>query len=266
MICKICNSQTTYSFCGKVINKYTAEYFRCHRCDFLQVKDPFWLKEAYDRPINLSDTGILQRNLTLCRKASVLAYFLFDKSGKYLDYGGGYGIFTRLMRDVGFDFYWLDPYTENIFAFGFEYMQGNKKLEMVTSFESFEHFEDPCHEIENILSLSETLLFSTQLLPEPVKVPGTWWYYGLEHGQHIGFYSLKTLGTIAKKYNMNLYSDEKSMHMFSSKTFKENYFKKLLRNSEKYFKLVKKHMRSKTVEDMNRFLTDAIKGHHENTL
>ncbi len=38
----------------------------------------------------------------------------------FLDYAGGYGVFTRLMRDIGFDFYWHDPYTQNLFANGFE--------------------------------------------------------------------------------------------------------------------------------------------------
>ena len=57
------------------------------------------------------------------------------------NYAGGYGIFTRMMRDIGFDFYWLDKYADNLLTNGFEYNKKiHKKIEAITSFESFEHF------------------------------------------------------------------------------------------------------------------------------
>ncbi len=48
-----------------------------------------------------------------------------------------------------------------------------------------------------MLKISRNILFTTTLLPSPMPQPGTWWYYGLEHGQHISFYSLETLQSIA---------------------------------------------------------------------
>jgi len=79
-----------------------------------------------------------------------------------LDYAGGYGVFVRLMRDIGFDFYWQDKYTENLFVRGFEYDE-KKRFDFLTSFKSFEHFDQPLQEIENMLSFSDNILFSTLL-------------------------------------------------------------------------------------------------------
>jgi hypothetical protein len=42
-------------------------------------------------------------------------------------------------------------------------------------------------------------------------------YYGLDHGQHIGFYRVQTLEWIARRYNKNLISDGRNYHLFSDK-------------------------------------------------
>ena len=68
----------------------------CEHCGFLQTEEPYWLDEAYSESINVSDTGYMQRNLMLSEKLTILLALFFDKNAKFLDYGGGYGIFTRL--------------------------------------------------------------------------------------------------------------------------------------------------------------------------
>ena len=124
MNCKICNKKSNYIFNAKILNKYNIEYYHCPNCGFLQTEEPFWLEEAYKESINISDTGIMVRNLYLSKITTLIIYFLFDKNKKFLDYAGGYGIFVRLMRDIGFDFYWYDKYSENLLARGFEYKNG----------------------------------------------------------------------------------------------------------------------------------------------
>lgn len=120
MICKICGSITKSIFSAKIIKKYQVDYFNCEYCGFLQTEEPYWLEEAYNEVINISDTGILKRNLDLMKAVSILIYFLFNKDAQFLDFAGGYGTFTRLMRDIGFDYYY-DKYSKNLFARGFEY-------------------------------------------------------------------------------------------------------------------------------------------------
>ncbi len=215
--CKICGGTSKYIFSAELMRKYTVEYFICECCSFLQTEEPFWLKEAYMSPINLTDTGLLARNIYFSRIVSSIFYFVFGGGGKCLDYAGGYGVFVRLIRDAGFDYYWQDPFSQNIFARGFEYDRASMKILAVTSFEAFEHFADPLSEIEKMLEISKNIFFSTQLLPKPVPAHGGWWYYGLEHGQHVSFYSAETLGYIAKKYGLNFYTNFSDFHFFTEK-------------------------------------------------
>ena len=124
MTCKICTQQPKQIFKGKILNKYDINYFYCEHCGFLQTEEPYWLEEAYNESINVSDTGYMQRNINLSQKLTILLALFFDKNGKFLDYAGGYGVFVRMMRDIGFDFYWDDKYTTNLFARGFEHKNG----------------------------------------------------------------------------------------------------------------------------------------------
>jgi len=85
------------------------------------------------------------------------------------------------MRDYGFDFCWADKFKTNLFARGFEW-QDSLPVDAITSFEAIEHFVNPMTEIDTLLKVSKTLVFSTELLPSPLPKPGQWWYFGLEHG------------------------------------------------------------------------------------
>lgn len=203
--CRLCNEKTEMVFSSKIMNKYNIKYYRCKNCGLLQTEDPYWLEESYRNAINVSDTGILSRNIRLSKKTTLIISFFFNEKAKFLDYAGGYGIFTRLMRDIGFDYYWYDPYSQNLVAREFEFPV-NSKIELLTCFECFEHLITPLEDVKKMLGISKNILFSTSLLPVPLPKPEEWWYYGREHGQHISFYSKKTLEYIASIFNLNLYS------------------------------------------------------------
>lgn len=249
MKCKICNQENKSIFNGIILNKYNIEYFHCDNCGFLQTEEPYWLKEAYNESINVSDTGIMSRNLSLSQLSTLIIIFFFNKNAKFLDYAGGYGIFVRLMRDIGFDFYWYDKYSENLLARGFEYKNGGG-IELISSFEAFEHFDKPIEEIGSMLKISKNILFSTELYGNTPPKPNEWAYYGLGHGQHISFYNLKTLQYIAQKYNLNLYSNGKALHLFTEKKINNSLFNILLKlNRLGLFYIVKKFLKSKTMSD-----------------
>jgi hypothetical protein len=183
----------------------------------MQTEKPYWLEESYSDAISVSDTGIMARNIHLARTAKVIFSLTINVKEKFLDYGGGYGIFTRLMRDYGFDFYWYDKYATNLVSRGFEGELDNKRYEAITSFENFEHFENPIEEIEKIFSLTNFVLFSTELIPETVPTTDNWWYYCLEHGQHISLFSRKSLEFIAQKHGYHLTTNGTNLHIFSKK-------------------------------------------------
>jgi 2-polyprenyl-3-methyl-5-hydroxy-6-metoxy-1,4-benzoquinol methylase len=198
MYCRICNQTTNKIFNHIVLNKYNVDYFFCESCKFIQTEAPYWLTEAYQNPIALIDTGIVKRNLLFVKRTATLLYFLFDKKKTFLDFGGGYGIFVRMMRDIGFDFYWKDKFAENIVSKGFEFSSNIEEVELLTSLECFEHFINPLEEISNMLNLSGSILFSTQIFHDNPPKPEEWWYYNFEAGQHISIYSDITLKQIAK--------------------------------------------------------------------
>jgi len=160
-------------------------YFACSHCGYVQTEQPTWLAQAYHAPINISDTGMMARNLAQQKSVLATLALLRKRRGKVVDYAGGYGLLVRLLRDLGLDAYWIDPYTTNLAAVGFEYQQG--EADLVTAFEAFEYFVDPIKELETMLAIAPNVLFSTDLIPKPIPAIDDWWYYGTHHGQHIGF-------------------------------------------------------------------------------
>ncbi|MBP7496661.1 MAG: class I SAM-dependent methyltransferase [Bacteroidales bacterium] len=215
MNCKICGNTTNKLFCGNIMNKYTAEYLQCSNCEFIFIKDAFWLEESYSEAISCLDTGLLYRNIMFSNLSEKIIFKLFNINGIYLDYGGGYGIFVRLMRDKGLNFFRQDKYAKNLFAKYFDISdnKGKNKFDLVTAFELFEHLPEPITEIENILQYSKNILFSTELYPKDNFQ--NWWYLVQESGQHISFYNIKTLKYIAEKFNLFLYSNYVDLHLFS---------------------------------------------------
>lgn len=246
--CKICGHESKFVFTALVLQKYSVKYFQCSRCDFLQTEEPFWLTEAYSQPINKYDTGVLARNYEFSVIVSTILFFFFDHQKTFLDYGGGYGIFTRFMRDVGFDFRHYDPMAQNLLAQGFEYSEDVHHIELVTALECFEHFSEPRQEIEKILSFSRNIFFSTELLPSPIP-ERSWWYYAFNHGQHIAFYSKKTLDFLAQTYGLQFVSFG-HFHLLTHKNVNPFLLHFVVRNRHRgLYWLVKKIMKSKTLSD-----------------
>ncbi len=224
MNCKVCYSEMENLFKSLVLNKYKVSYFKCPNCDFIQTEKPFWLDESYNNAITDLDVGLVSRNLNYSNLVEKIIKLNFNEHGKFLDYAGGYGLFVRLMRDKGFNFYREDKYCENIFAqnHDLENLNASSRFELVTAFEVFEHLENPLREIEKMLDYSDVLLFSTELQPDVViNNAADWWYFTPETGQHIAFYSEKTLRYIAEKLHCTFYTNG-DLHLMGRKVFKHS--------------------------------------------
>lgn len=227
MTCKICSATSNKLFNAQILNKYKAAYFQCSTCGFIQTETPYWINEAYKSAITSLDIGLVARNLSLSVKTAAILTTYFDKNDTYLDYGGGYGLFVRLMRDKGFNYYREDRYCENLFAQHFDIndLADTQKdnFALLSTFEVFEHLIDPLTEIEKMFTYSPNILFSTELQPQKTyQNADDWWYFSPETGQHIAFYTQLALEEIARKFNKNVYSDGISLHLLADKSINKS--------------------------------------------
>jgi hypothetical protein len=230
MTCRICTAETRAFARGVILGKYAAVYYQCGTCGFVQTDEPTWLSEAYGEAINRSDVGMVNRNLMLAVQSSVVIAAFFDPRNKFIDFGGGYGLLVRLMRDRGYDFYRSDAHCTNLFAPDFEADPvGTDQYELLTAFEVFEHLAEPIEAIGTMLSYTSSILFSTELVTVPAPQPDAWWYYGLDHGQHISFYTPASLRILAERFGLNLYTNGRSLHLLTRKNFYSGSFALLSR-------------------------------------
>lgn len=251
--CRLCRFDTTMLIFQVQSRWGVLRYYECPRCEYVQTQYPSWLASAYELPINKSDTGIMARNLANEKVVISTLSLLGGLHERVVDTAAGYGILVRLLRDRGIDAYWSDAYSENLLSKGFEYQDGTAGL--VTAFEAFEHFVDPLVEAQKLLSISSNILISTTLIPSPAPIPSTWWYYGLEHGQHIGFFRIKSLQYLADRLGLYLLTDHKSLHLFSRNKYSSSLWKLLMSAAKITPSIFTRGLTSKTMSDHSRLST-----------
>ena len=252
--CPICSGMMKTCFTAQVLDKYPAQYEVCTACGFLRAHEPHWLEEAYSSAIAAADTGLVMRNIALSRKLAGVLYWIMGERGKgiYLDAAGGYGILVRLMRDLGFDFYWADKYCENILAPGFEYSPSFGECHAVTAMEVLEHVTNPVAFVEETLELSgaQILLFTTELYEGPPPQPDAWWYYSFATGQHIGFYQRRTLQALGTRLGLK-FTSANGLHILSKMPINEGLLRMVTNRWASRFLpwLIGRRLGSKTMSD-----------------
>lgn len=231
--CAICGGSLDELFRARVLRRHEVRYRRCPRCEFHCTEPPYWLEQAYTNAIASTDTGLVVRNLQIARRLSCVLAEFFDHQGRYLDCAGGTGLLTRLMRDTGFDFYWEDRYCANQMAAGFDAPPGAGGYEAVTAFEAIEHMPDPLRFVRESLarSSSRTLIFTTELYRPPLPARD-WWYYAYATGQHISFFTRRTMDEIASRSGVRFYSDG-YLHMFTAKQISDWKYRRVLKKVER---------------------------------
>lgn len=243
---KITEGASEYLFTAQVLKKYQVNYFRCKETGFIQTEDPYWLEEAYSSAIASLDIGLLMRNNKLSEEAEKIILHFFNQNAYFLDFAGGYGVFTRLMRDKGFNFFHTDKYCHNLFAKFFDLSDSiqDTHFEMLTAFEVFEHLVNPVEEIKEMLKYSNNILFSTEIIPNNlISNVEDWWYFIPETGQHISLYTKDSLTYLAKILDCNFYSNGTTLHLFTKNALASNPFEPPKRDKfflRKIIKIAKK--------------------------
>jgi len=246
--CRCCDTISSYYETANVLGRYKVRYYCCPACGFIQTEPPFWLAESYKSPMTSYDLGGVSRPTLNSVLTKAVVNWFFDAGGRFLDFGGGYGVFTRWMRDQGYDFFHYDQHCPNLFAPGHDAdISGSVRYELVTAFEVLEHLAEPPKTVAKLLSISDSVLFSTELLPIPAPPIADWWYYGPEHGQHISFFTRTALQQLAARFSANYYTNDGSIHLISRRHISEKTFCLMLQPRVRA--LVNRFYRRKTLLD-----------------
>jgi hypothetical protein len=227
--CKVCDSLSRPFGTGRVLGRHDVRYYRCTSCGFVQTEDPYWLDEAYGTALIAADVGVAQRNIELAAVTQAVIQQFFRADRCFLDYGGGYGLFVRLMRDRGFDFRWHDRYAPNLLSQGFDAEPDSSGFELVTAFEVLEHLDDPVPQVADMLRRGSSLLCTTRILPPSNPKPDEWWYYALSGGQHVSLFTLEALRRLAGRFGRRLVSDGVSIHLITTRPAAEWLFRLVTR-------------------------------------
>jgi hypothetical protein len=241
-ICRCCGAEVRQLFSGSLIG-HNVGYFECLACGYVQTETPHWLNQAYAEAINDSDTGIMSRNQVNAKIVLATMLMLGKLDGTLVDYAGGYGILVRLLRDFGVNALWSDRYCQNLLAKGFEYT--TEKADLVTAFEAFEHFVNPVEELSRMMSIAPNVLFSTQIISDPAPQQDNWWYYAKEHGQHIGFFRIRTLEKLARDQGKYLLSNGTSYHLITDRPVNLSVWKILIRFNHFFTLMLQRRLVSK---------------------
>lgn len=225
---------------------HQVSYFDCPACGYVQTEAPHWLDQAYSRAINDVDTGILQRNRLNVGRVIMTLLTIGRLQGRVIDHAGGYGILVRALRDAGVDAYWRDKFCDNLLARGFE--ATDPQCDLLTAFEVFEHLVTPLDDLRVMLEASDTVLLSTELVTSLETPTPDWWYFGPEHGQHIGFFRRATLQWMADKLGVHVQTDGSSVHLFSRRPA-PSYWVAAVRRGRLWPAVSRLKLRSKTMAD-----------------
>lgn len=213
-LCQVCDGIRAHYETVKVLSRYDARFMRCNDCGLIAAQEPTWLDAAYSSAITRLDLGLLWRASFLGEVIQALARLEKLADGKFLDWAGGYGVLTRMMRDRGLNYSHHDPLCENLFAVGFE-ADTSATFDLISAIEVLEHLADPVAELQTIAAATDRLLITTELLPDPPPKLTEWWYTTPETGQHITFFTPKALGELAARLGYRAYIGNSFVHLFA---------------------------------------------------
>ncbi len=215
--CPITGKEMRLLFRRRIMQKYEVAYFYSEESGIIQTEEPYWLKEAYQSVIFPQDTSVASRNYGNARRLEPILSLLFPENAVFVDTAAGYGLFTRLMRDIGFNFFARDKFCENIFSKPFEASPGLKAT-AVTAFEVLEHVTDPIEFVSSQMKefATDTVIASTSVFEGQIP-DASWPYYSFESGQHVTLYQPRSLELIAKKLECRYVRLGADLHYFGKR-------------------------------------------------
>ena len=182
-------------------------YYHCPNCAFTFAPELMaWSKEEFEANIYNDEYGMVDPDYLKIRPENNAnsiynAFGQFYGKAKHLDYGGGNGLMSKMMREKGWNSTSYDPFVDvnvNLEELG--------QFDFITAFEIFEHVSDVNKLIASLTKLmhpQSVVLFSTLISDSDIKPNHrlNWWYASPRNG-HISLFSKKSLSLLAESVNL----------------------------------------------------------------
>jgi len=214
MRCPICGSAALELFEMVLRGSVATALHRCSGCEFTFFPDPDWLQGSFGSQLNRLDVGAVAR----CESMANLILGLLPvvkkliSDHKILDWGGGDGLLTRMLRDRGINCYWEDPYCEERYAWP-AIAKPDDTFDLVLAVEVFLHIPDPLPVLRQLLDRADVVIFTAVRPPQDLNQD--WWYLMPRTGQHVSFFPQVCCERLARLTNSHYYSDGRFVHAFT---------------------------------------------------
>lgn len=218
--CRFCNSVLTFFSVASVFGQ-SAQYDLCENCGSVQITSAPWLEKAHKGGIVETDTGAAGRSQDFARNFTAFMKNQGESKLAGIDFGGGSGLLTRILRDRGFDCKSFDPYANQFFASGFTSQERDLQLasDFMLAVECIEHLRNPIELFGEIVKNKRYFCFTTELVSTPPPNPSKenpWWYYSQESGQHITFASNQGIQSFLTRLGFSNYIRLGGIHIFTN--------------------------------------------------
>jgi Methyltransferase domain len=211
--CPICDAASHLAHEYRVLSNRTARLFECSSCGFGFVADPAWLAESFTSQLSRMDVGSADRSLLVAQFVrGLLTGSRKRRKWKVLDFGGGDGLLTRVLRDSGVDCRWQDPYCSPVYMVGPSH-DTVPRFDLVVMSEVALHLTEPAATFGSLLDRADRVLFTAVVPPSPI--PADWWYLMPTTGQHVAFYPNDSVAALARRLRASAHSDGRFFHLLS---------------------------------------------------
>lgn len=193
-------------------------YYRCDRCGFCFAPEfRRWTFHEFEQKIYNAGYAAVDPDYQDRRpnaNAAWVEQLLGNEKSRirHLDYGGGSGLLSAILRQNGWNSRSYDPFVDRNLK-----VADLGSFDLVTAFEVFEHVPDVMALLNDLSRLCKPdglILFST-LLSDGHILPGeplTWWYAAPRNG-HIALFSAQSLSLCLQRKGFHLASFSDGAHM-----------------------------------------------------
>lgn len=232
--CKVCNGSTSIlGVCD--FNKTCEEekrilifdwighpiyYHQCEDCKFIFTIDlDHWTKDDFISNVYNDEYIKVDPEYAGDRPKKCINWFspmlAGDKSISVLDYGAGNDLFSKELRNSGYNAVGWDTMWQTEPTF-----DKTKKFDVVTAFEVLEHTPTPWETLTELLEFvnpqSGQIVFST-LVNDIIGEQGAYYWYLAPRNGHVCMHSQRSLELMFDKVGMTIQSFSPSQHVASWK-------------------------------------------------